>query len=601
MNNKNRRIKLLPGSILYFALLIFAILFTQLLRNPVSNAFLWFVLLLPIVSVVHTLIGKGSIQIFVHSDTARTEKGEPVEYEIKIVNSSILTYPFVEAVISEPSDESLKCKKRRMNLSLVPFGTYTVKKAVRFRFRGLYEIGVESVYISDLFRFFALRADMYNYAPVTVFPRKIPISGQRTSSDTDVPQQVIRRDITNEKTDVSDIRDYVAGDSIRDIHWKLSSKTQEIKVKQFNSAEENHVYVFCDVSRAAIPEKKSASEVYDSLKKMFRERKEKGRSEQLRRSIIDNMGDAETDADDRIGSILNDVAADPEKKSKKKNKASGSKKMRKSRKRERKERKLIRSGMDKNEIDTIIAIDDLIRSNSKKKKKAVIQDDGGSESSAREAEARTERVTTLESDIRHITDLIGNTADELNCNNVGGEVRPEFSEEYDELCADAVIERTIAEAFSEFSRGRICTVCWFDEREDCGIASYTVRSESEFEEVYMKLATASTVDHENLVSKLSICVSDSASVVLKVVTSNLDPVSASEISSLPARFGGAGTGCSAEIFVYSPFDKYTDPTARKAYVSSVCADLMRRGIMAMSLDEEKDSSGAAVYVATSVD
>ena len=87
-NKKNKKFKLLPGCILYFVLLVFSVVLTQLLRNAASGALFLFVIILPVVSLIHCLIGRSAIQVYVMSDAKQTEKGRPLEYEIRILNSS---------------------------------------------------------------------------------------------------------------------------------------------------------------------------------------------------------------------------------------------------------------------------------------------------------------------------------------------------------------------------------------------------------------------------------------------------------------------------------------------------------------------------------
>jgi hypothetical protein len=47
---------------------------------------------------------------------------------------------------------------------------------------------------------------------------------------------------------MSDIRNYQAGDSLRQIHWKLSSKTDDLVVRQYAHNSEKQVVIFCDTA-----------------------------------------------------------------------------------------------------------------------------------------------------------------------------------------------------------------------------------------------------------------------------------------------------------------------------------------------------------------
>ena len=103
-NNYNKKplVKFTKSAIVYACLLVFALIFTQALRAKASAMLFWFLVLMPIVSVIYVLVGKALIRIYVGSDITKVEKLQPVEYELRIINASPFAYPFIEAIISVP-------------------------------------------------------------------------------------------------------------------------------------------------------------------------------------------------------------------------------------------------------------------------------------------------------------------------------------------------------------------------------------------------------------------------------------------------------------------------------------------------------------------
>jgi hypothetical protein len=80
MDNLKKRplVKFRRPAILYALLLVFALIFTQALRATASAVLFWFLVLLPILSVLYVLIGKALIRIYVSSDITKVEKLQPV-------------------------------------------------------------------------------------------------------------------------------------------------------------------------------------------------------------------------------------------------------------------------------------------------------------------------------------------------------------------------------------------------------------------------------------------------------------------------------------------------------------------------------------------
>lgn len=231
---------------IYIAMLIFAIVFTQTLRSSVSAVILVFMIFLPIMALVYLLIGALTIKIYTESDYTEVEKGSPVDFSLTVSNSSPIPFPFVDAMISVPSDDAVRCQRRLTRLSLIPLGSYEIKKTLSFAYRGGYEIGVSDIYISDPMRLFCYRMDVNLSREIFVFPARRTLSGRDGDRlDSDITETVNRHS-GNDNTEISDIRNYAPGDSLRAIHWKLSSKTEELLVRQYAKNSEKQTIVICD-------------------------------------------------------------------------------------------------------------------------------------------------------------------------------------------------------------------------------------------------------------------------------------------------------------------------------------------------------------------
>lgn len=225
-----------------------ALIFTQALRSVVSNIFFGFVSALPIVSIIYALIGRATLKTFMLSSSTVTEKNRPFTYEFRLINESILPYPFVEAYTKLPRKNSVRTSERCIRVSMPPMSNYTVKGEVKFRFRGTYEIGISSIYIYDFFRLIRVRSDFYSYDTVYVLPRKLILDTDDAISVSDSATRTRKAPYVYDRLEVSDIRDYRPGDSLKSIHWNLSSKNEEFIVRDYNTGSADVSYVLCDMS-----------------------------------------------------------------------------------------------------------------------------------------------------------------------------------------------------------------------------------------------------------------------------------------------------------------------------------------------------------------
>lgn len=233
---------------IWAAIWIGCLIFTQALRAPASNILFGFVSVIPWASLVYALVAKATLKIYMLSDTTVTEKNKPFSYEFRLINEAILPYPFIDAYIKLPRRSSVRTTERCVRVGMAPMSNYTVKGTVKFRFRGTYEIGVTSFYVYDFFRIFRVRSQMNTFSTIYVLPRKLTLDAGDAFSVSDSALRTVKAPYVYDKLEVSDIRDYMPGDSLKSIHWKLSSKSEEFIVNDYNTGSADISYIFCDMS-----------------------------------------------------------------------------------------------------------------------------------------------------------------------------------------------------------------------------------------------------------------------------------------------------------------------------------------------------------------
>lgn len=561
MDNYNKKplVKFTKSAIVYACLLVFALVFTQALRAKASAVLFWFLVLMPIVSIIYVLVGKALIRIYVGSDITKVEKLQPVEYELRIINASPFAYPFIEAIISVPQPDGVRCTEQSMTMSLAPMGSYIVNHTTSFKYRGTYEIGVRCLYISDFLGLFAIRLDVDIYNNVLVFPRKLNMNMKMATSATDIPNDSAKLVFSTEKAEIGNIREYIPGDSLKSIHWNLSSKSPggTLMVKDFNTNTSQSVYILCDFSRAIPPEVFEDEEARLEREKAEREAKRK----QQRPKNVKLK------------------AAKPDKETLAAEKAA------------RKQAGRIKSGMTGMGASDAAAIDAMIDAADNKapkkepkerkplfgkKKNAVTEEQKSAEVLAEEAIAAEKKRRDDE------------TKAQLA---IGGIIKPEFAPDMDEFCADGVVEMAMAATLNELRNGNQVTLIWNDARSDAGIIAVELTCPEDFDSVYSVFSTAPSAPEKTSITDLLLLIQESLNVTIRICTSNIDPLSLNQYSAIPGLFGGAGTGCVAELLVFNPEDRYEDIKIRREYVEMCRLRLAQDGVDLTELKAVKDENG----------
>ena len=243
-----RSVSAAPGLIIWGVVWLAGLLFTQFLRSPASNIFFGFISFLPVASLLYSLIARRALKLYMISEAEFTEKNADTEYHFRLINESILPFPFIDAYFRLPLVNSVRTAERCVKISMAPLSDYEMKNPVKFRFRGTYEIGVSCLYVYDFFRMIRVRVDIESFTTVYVLPRKLVLEDDTAQTVSDSAKQTKKSPNSYEKIEVSDIRDYRLGDPLKSIHWKLSSKTEDLIVKDYNSGTTDITYILADLS-----------------------------------------------------------------------------------------------------------------------------------------------------------------------------------------------------------------------------------------------------------------------------------------------------------------------------------------------------------------
>ena len=512
----------------YLILFAVALVFTQALLSKVSNIFFWFIFLLPMVLLVYTLIARSALSVSMLCETATTEKNTPYTYEFRIDNHSIFAIPFVDAQVSIPQSNAVRCSERTVRLSMAPLTGYHMKNTVSFRFRGTYDIGVKCFYVYDFFRIFRARVDVESLTTVYVLPRRLTLDETEAHSISDDTARTVRSPLVVDKLEVSDIRDYQNGDSLKSIHWKLSSKSETFIVKDYNTGTSNQTVVFCDLTPHfpdEEPKKKEAET--EGKKKLTRKEKKAARKARKEESRL---------------------AADRRRKSK--------------RVKETAETAALTDEALQARLDQRAAVAESLDAKNGNTKDTV--------SEAVEAAAAAAVPAEEAVDVHALAKTV-------------------FYEDMNEYLADGVVELTIASVLAELRKGHEVLLLWFDRRSDTGVFGYPLRGIDEFENIYHLFATAPLCSPEKKVTSLTAMVSDIQSAKQMFVVSTMDTAMITDLCGLPG-VSDAGSFGSAEVALYNPEDRFRHARERSLYLEG-CREQLAAGGLSLTVHASQPEGG----------
>lgn len=533
------------GAIFYAGLLLFALVFTQALRSPASALLFWFLILYPILALLFVLLGKPGIQVYMDDEITRAEKMSPVTYEIRIVNALPLCYPFLEAVLWLPRADGVRCARQNVRLSLIPFGSYSLRRETVFRYRGTYRIGTQCLYVSDFLQLFTVRCDVDIYNDVLVYPRRLTMERVTKTSATDIPNDNAAVVFSTEKAEIGNIREYIPGDTLKSIHWKLSSKLQEnLMVKEFNTNTSRNVYVLVDFSAPIPPE---TFEDPEEIKKREKEQKKAEKAAKRKKRHVRLRKNLRGEAMEQVKTV--------------------------------RRKKRMRRGMSDIGAADASAIDDWIAETAepgffaKLKARFARRASKPAEEAENAAAEATEEAEAVPETRAHTI-----SAEDAASLAIGGRIRADALSDMEEYCADGVVEIALAVIQNELRQGNTVTMVWNDIRVEEGVCTAQLTCPEDLTEVFDRFATTPPCDATRSIRELFSMIREPMNITLRICTSHLDPLSLGEYCMIPSLYGGAGNSCVAEICLFSPEERYEKPSLRREYVEMSRITLAKEGV-----------------------
>lgn len=238
--------------LLYAGLFLLSLFFVYFYGGRMPYMLFYVTLLLPVVSLLYIVIIYFRFKYIQEIDKKHVIKGEKITYLFNVMNEDLILYPYIRVTFCG-ADTIFAHQFDTKNFSLVPYKKSTFSFELECKYRGTYAIGIKTIEITDFLGIFKLKYKLRSTQLITVFPKIVYIDRfhlkQNFTSDTQTTLNTAFEDMTT----VSDIRNYSYGDSMKRIHWKLSSKMNKLISKNFQSTSQTNATLFLDLRQMDYP------------------------------------------------------------------------------------------------------------------------------------------------------------------------------------------------------------------------------------------------------------------------------------------------------------------------------------------------------------
>ena len=229
-----KRLALRPWGILRFCILL---AFTLYVWNFFRSFFLFLALILivcsPAASFLLLWLNRDKIKVQAILPTNRVGKNTEFFFDIQVHNAGKLAAFTADISYSWNNLFTGYSERKKQSLWIAPGRGTEIKQLLISRYTGRVDVRIESVDIFDLFHMFCLHGYDNRDASVTVWPAFLDANEEEISSYVkDFPRENEIKKRGVDYTPDYEIREYIPGDELKNIHWKLSAKQEQLMVRE---------------------------------------------------------------------------------------------------------------------------------------------------------------------------------------------------------------------------------------------------------------------------------------------------------------------------------------------------------------------------------
>lgn len=238
-------------SLILYAVVLIALYAIQVLFTPPqAHLALVIAIAIPAVFLVNMVLNRLLLRIKYSVRNGIIYKGNTVDLRIDVKNMWIFPTGDIEVKI-EVYYGDYKDKTKVITFNAMPFSKKTFIHKIPAEYTGNMMIVVKKSRMLDFTRMFFLPISTKNMkSKTTIFPKPfvININGtQILNNELIESDEYDKHKKGSDKTEIFNIREYVPGDTVRDIHWKLSSKMDKCMVKEFSKPIANEIDLICEL------------------------------------------------------------------------------------------------------------------------------------------------------------------------------------------------------------------------------------------------------------------------------------------------------------------------------------------------------------------
>ena len=234
----------------YCIVLILLVLAVFFYRQSFLVMLFFMMCLLPLFSYFLCKKAEAMLTVDITTASSQAQKGLTVPLSIHFHNPSRIPLLHVECTFSIQSSFYAAKESTTYVLPAPANDSTPLELPVTYAHCGLYQAKISKLRLYDYLHFFSFTKEIDAHTQIIVLPdstKEVTYHSELYQEGFDEYETTSQKG--NASSNVTDIREYIPGDRLQKIHWKLSSKISKLMVKENESTSSHQLFVLLELYR----------------------------------------------------------------------------------------------------------------------------------------------------------------------------------------------------------------------------------------------------------------------------------------------------------------------------------------------------------------
>jgi uncharacterized protein (DUF58 family) len=219
------------------------------LRNHFLMLVLFIIGVAPFLDIISLVILHRSLQVELVSPEKDIDRFSVGFLRLSLINKSLTLSYDVNVKLDSASPFYDESGGTILSLPCSARGTYEQQIPIKYSMNGIYRFSISTITIRDLLGFISLKKDVDVSTEVNVFPEKslaVNVDMSDMNRGMTESEETVKKG--HDFSDVSDVREYIPGDKLMSIHWKLSAKRDILMVKDRVAMSDEQMVILAELA-----------------------------------------------------------------------------------------------------------------------------------------------------------------------------------------------------------------------------------------------------------------------------------------------------------------------------------------------------------------